>query len=247
MNFYNLFSFFLVLCVLQTIVSIFLLTIKKYRRIPNLFLLALFMLFLIYYLFSFLEYFGYFSPDHFRASAIMPFQILPPVLIYLYSYTRMHGNITSIRDLYQHLLVFILAIVFFIPIIIDSFTLENTSAFFKFYSHVYRIVFSFITIGMYVVYARSTILLFADYNKIIDGNFMQKLLMLPDKVKIVKSIVFLLFACSVWFLLELFLSIYLYDVHEYVDFLIAATFCSICLLLSYTFLKYPKEITEYKT
>ena len=243
MNFSNLFSLFLLVCILQTLVSISILTFKKYRRIPNLFLLALFMLFLIYYLFSFFEYFGYFSPDHFRATAIMPFQILPPVLVYLYSYTRMHGNITGVRELFKHFVVFILGIVFFVPIIIDSFTLDNSSAFFKFYSHVYRIVFSFITIGMYLVYAKRTVILFAEYNNVSGDNFILKLFNLPGKVKIVKSTVVLLFTCGVWFLMELFLSIFLYDIHKYIDFLIASTLCLLSILLSYTFIKHPKKIT----
>jgi len=241
-NFSNIFSFFLLVCIMQTIASISLLAIKKYRRIPNLFLLASFILFLIHYAFYFFEYFGYFKPDHFRASAIMPFQILPPILIYLYSYTRMHGNITGIRELSKYFMIFIIAILLFIPIITDSFSVHNTSPFFSFYSHVYRIVFSFVIIAMYIIYARRIVVLFAHNMDIKADNVIYELMKLPNNLRIVKPIVFLLFSCGVWFLLELFLSIFIGDMHKYIDFLIASTLCILSLVLSYVFIKNPKEI-----
>ena len=83
----------------------------------------------------------------------------------------------------------------------------------------------------------------AEYNNVSGDNFILKLFNLPGKVKIVKSTVVLLFTCGVWFLMELFLSIFLYDIHKYIDFLIASTLCLLSILLSYTFIKHPKKIT----
>ncbi|NJO91445.1 MAG: hypothetical protein HC831_22640 [Chloroflexia bacterium] len=139
---------------------------KKYRRISNLFLLATFILFLIHYSFYFFEYLGFFTPDHFRASAIIPFQILSPILIYLYSYSRIYRSITGVRELLRFFPVFIAAIVLFIPVVFNSYSEDYQIPFFSLYSHTYRIVFSLAVAITYLIYAIRITNLFADYNDI---------------------------------------------------------------------------------
>jgi hypothetical protein len=129
-NFSDIFSVFLLVCILQTLVSILILAKRKYRRISNLFVLATFILFLIHYFFYFFEYLGFFTPDHFRASAIIPFQILSPIFIYLYSYSRIYRNITGVRELLRFLLVFIVAIVFFLPVVFNLYSEDYQIPFF---------------------------------------------------------------------------------------------------------------------
>jgi hypothetical protein len=245
-NFSNFFSVFLLVCILQSFVSITILLIKKYRRIYNLFLVAIFILFLIQYSFYFFEYRGFFIPDHFRASAVIPFQILLPIFIYLYAYSRIYENITGVRELLNYFWIFIFAIVLFIPVVTDSFTGESEFDFFYIYSQIYRVAFSFALIIIYFFYAKRITTLFADFNKIERGNFIHRLQKLSDKLTTVKATVFLLLLHGFWFLLELFISVFFKDFHKIIDLFIAATLFFISLVLSYSFLKNPKVNSNHQ-
>ncbi len=232
-------------CILQTLVSIFVLAVKKYRRILNLFLLATFILFLIHYFFYFFEYFGFFTANHFRASAIIPFQLLSPTLIYLYFNSRIYRSINGVRELIRFFPVFIIAIVFFVPVVFSSYSEDYQIPFFNLYSHIYRVVFSLAVAFTYVMYAIKITNLFADYYDINGKNFLVRLLELPDKVGIIKPIVILHLFGSIWFILELFMSIFWGEPHKYIDFLIASTLLVLGMLLSYLIIKTPKKASDF--
>lgn len=239
-EFGEFFSIFLIFSILLICISILLLTLdKRYRRIPNLFLLASFVLFLIHNIFYLLEYQGFFVVNHYRTTAIMPFQLMPPLLIFLYVHTRLNGNITGIRELYRYFGVFILGVVFFIPIALDSVFIEN-SVFVKYYSHVYRVIFSMVTVAMYVYYSRRVISVCLIHYQIKDHGIFKNLNELPHKARALRFVVGLLFINGIWFLFEFLLSTLVGLIHRYFDFLICFTFLGLTIALSYVFITNPK-------
>jgi len=240
-NFGKIFIIVLIFSILITCVTILLLTLdKRYRRIPNLFLLATFVLFLIHYIYYLLEYQHFFVVNHFRATAIMPFQLLPPLLVFLYVQTRLNGNITGMRKLYWRFGVFILGVILFFPLMFDSYISVESSTFYKLYSHSYRIIFSLLTIAMYLYHSKRLINICLVYYRVKPHGVFRDLKELPEKAQVMRFVVGLLFINGIWFLFELLLSTLVGPIHQYFDLLISITFLGLTIVLSYVYITNPK-------
>lgn len=176
------------------------------------------------------------------ASALTPVEILPPVIIYFYSFARLYGKAPSPNILLKHLSIFSISALLIIPIVSSSYFVENNLVFFTLYHNFYRVVFTFITAMLYFIYPVLIIRMLGSCYGMKRNHFRECFRLTPPKLKIIWLLNLLLFINGLIFLAELFVSIYFIDYNMYIDYTNTLLLLSLSYIFTYIFIQNPKII-----